>query len=153
MIYELDEIDKEILRYIQDNPSHLIKQLAMATNLPQSSAYDRFRRLKNLGFVTRDGARLNKHLLGLEIEGYIHLRLLKCSTANLQIFKNDLLNIKGICSCICVSGRYNIKLKVVTANTSSFFQILNRIASLDNVRDVEDYIWLEDIIEERGLDF
>ena len=153
MIYKLDEVDKEILRYIQNNPSHLIKQLAMATNLPQSSAYDRFRRLKNLGFVIRDGARLNKHLLGLEIEGYIHLRLLICSTASLQNFKNDLINIKGICSCNCISGRYNIKLKVVTANTRSFFEIMNKVASLDNVRDLEDYIFLDDIIAERGLDF
>jgi len=153
MKYILDETDKEILRFIQNNPSYLIKQLAIAINIPQSSAYDRFKRLKNLGFVIRDGVRLNKHLLGLETEGYIHLRLINCSAENLRIFKREIMLMKGICSCICISGRYNIKLKIVTANSNTFFEIMNSVASLNNVRDLEDYICLNDIISERGMDF
>jgi Lrp/AsnC family leucine-responsive transcriptional regulator len=153
MSVEFDELDKSILRLLQNDGRLSNKQIAATLNKSQTTIFGRIKKLKRFKAIIKTAAILNGELLGLTIEGYIYLKVLSYSSAQMELFKKNLLQIKGVCRCTSITGQRCLKIKVAVRDTDSFYQIRNAIATLQDVSVEDSYVELKDIIEERGFDF
>jgi Lrp/AsnC family leucine-responsive transcriptional regulator len=150
---EFDRLDESILKLLQMDGTLSNKQIGAILNKSQTTIFGRRRRLTKLAAIINTRAQLNGKLLGFGIIGFIYLKVLNHSEPKLEVFKNSLLKIKGVCACTSITGQNSMKIKIATSDTISFNLIKNTIANLQDVSVVDSYLELEEIIPDRGFDF
>jgi DNA-binding Lrp family transcriptional regulator len=96
---------------------------------------------------------LNRRKLKQEVLAFIHLKLSHCSDEIINTFRDEVSRIKEVCECCTITGQYNIKLKIVTTDNTSFSGIQRNIANIKNVQTLESYVVLENIINDIGFNF
>lgn len=149
----LDRIDISILKLLQEDNSRPHKQIAGIINISTTTICDRIKRLKARGYIVTSVAVLNRRKLNQEVLAFIHLKLSHCSDEIINTFKEEVLLIKEVCECCTITGEYNIRLKIVTTDNTSFSGIQRNIANIKNVQALESYLVLDNIITDTGFYF
>ncbi|MGV6812904.1 MAG: Lrp/AsnC family transcriptional regulator [Brevirhabdus sp.] len=75
MSFELDEIDKALLRVLQRNAGLTAEKLGEVVGLSSSQAGRRRARLEAEGFVRSYGAKLEPERLGLGVQGFVQVAM------------------------------------------------------------------------------
>ena len=75
----LDEIDKKILRELQENSRLTTKELAGKVNLSTTPVYERVKRLENEGYIKKYVAVLDPEKLNLGFTVYVNVELVRQS--------------------------------------------------------------------------
>lgn len=150
---KLDRIDISILKLLQGDNSRPHKQIAGVLNRSTTTISDRINRLKTEGYIITSVAVLSRRKLKQEVLAYIHLKLSHCSDEIINTFKEEVSRIKEVCECCAITGEYNMKLKIVTTDNTSFSSIQRNIANIKNVQALESYVVLDDIITDTGFFF
>lgn len=150
---KLDGIDISILKLLQEDNSRPHKQIAGIINISTTTICDRIKRLKTRGYIVTSVAVLNRRKLNQEVLAFIHLKLSHCSDEIVNTFKEEVSRIKEVCECCTITGEYNIKLKIVTTDNTSFSRIQRNIANIKNVQALESYLVLDNIITDTGFNF
>lgn len=154
MKFKLDDLDRSILRLLQVNAELSNKEIGTKLNNRSiSTIYGRIERLKKQKIILTKICNLDRQQLGLALKGFITVKLNNPTAINIAAFKKDLLKIKGIYECLVIVGHYNFMLQIITKDTSSFGEIRKKVAMLDNIVDMLDWIVTEDVITNKGLDF
>lgn len=149
----IDKLDTAILKLLQKDASLPYKHIAALLHTSTTTVCDRVKKLKKEGFIGSVVAVLNREKLNQEILAYVHLSLTGYSEGIIGELKNDLSQISEVCECCGITGYYSIRLKVITTSSSNFSEIETTIAGLNNVKAVESYIVLKNIIDDTGFDF
>lgn len=149
----LDRIDISILKLLQEDNSRPHKQIAGIINISTTTICDRIKRLKARGYIVTSVAVLNRRKLNQEVLAFIHLKLSHCSDEIINTFKKEVSLIKEVCECCTITGEYNIRLKIVTTDNTSFSGIQRNIANIKNVQALESYLVLDNIITDTGFYF
>ncbi|RAJ30230.1 Lrp/AsnC family transcriptional regulator [Pedobacter cryoconitis] len=150
---KLDRIDICILKLLQENNSRPHKQIAGILKLSTTTICDRLKKLKAEGYIVTSVAVLNRRKLKQEVLAFIHLKLSHCSDEIIDTFKEEVSRIKEVCECCTITGEYNIKLKIVTTDNTSFSGIQRNIANIKNVQALESYVVLDTIMTDTGFHF
>lgn len=153
MKHKLDELDKALLRMLQENADLPQKQIAAKLNRSVSTISERKKKLSKLGIIKKITAQLDRKLLGLETEGFLNLRLADYSEQTLKNFKLEVSGISEVRDCTSITGTNNIMVQIVTTDLTSFLKIERAIGTLKNVKEISNYINLESIISDRGFHF
>ncbi|MBB5638057.1 DNA-binding Lrp family transcriptional regulator [Pedobacter cryoconitis] len=150
---KLDRLDISILKLLQEDNSRPHKQIAGVLNLSSTTICERIKKLKTEGYIITSVAILNRRKLKQEVLAFIHLRLSHYSDEIIDAFKYDISRIKEVCECCTITGQYNIKLKIITTDNTSFSGIQRNIANIKNVQALESYVVLDNIINDTGFSF
>ena len=153
MIQKINNTDTSILKMLQEDSSRSYKQIASLLHKSCTTITNRIRWLRENGFITRTVAVLNPKKLDLLIQAYIYLRLENYSDDALDPFKKEIAGIDGVCGCTNITGTLNIKLKVITHDTSSLAAIKRKVAGVKGVKEMSGYIVLDDLIAYSGFNF
>lgn len=153
MKHKLDELDKALLRMLQENADLPQKQIAAKLNRSVSTISERKKKLSKLGIIKKITAQLDRKLLGLETEGFLNLRLADYSEQTLKNFRLEVSGISEVRDCTGITGTNNIMVQIVTTDLTSFLKIERAIGTLKNVKEISNYINLESIISDRGFHF
>lgn len=150
---KIDEFDKSILRLLQEDGNMPQKQIAYRLNKSIATICERIKRLTNKGFITGRHAVINRKLLNLEILGFITLNLEDSSEKEMQRFTKAVMKMPGVCECVKVIGKFNVRLKVITVDVSAISSVHVQVSNLENVSHADLYIIAEDIITDKGIKF
>lgn len=153
MIQKINKTDTSILKMLQEDSSRTYKQIASLLHKSCTTITNRIKWLMENGFITKTVAILNPKKLDLMIQAYIYLRLENYSDDALAPFKREIAEIDGICACTNITGTLNIKLKVITHDTSSLAAIKRKVAGINGVREMSGYIVLDHLIVYSGFNF
>lgn len=147
-----DKLDIEILKLLRKDASLPYKQIAATLNTSTTTVCDRVKRLKKDGYIFKVVALLDSKKFDQDFMAYVHLSLTGYSEGIIEELKRDLSQINEVCECYGITGYYSIRLKIITTNSNNFSKIETAIAGLKNVKAVESYIVLKNIIEDTGFD-
>lgn len=150
---KIDNIDKSILRVLQESADRPYKQMSTMIHSSASTISERIRKLRESGIIMNTVVKLDRKKLQLNIKGNIFLRLTITSTDAMEKIKQKLMLIKEVSACTSITGSYNIAVTIITSDTSRFYQIEREIASLQHVERVYNYIELDEIIPYNGFSF
>jgi Lrp/AsnC family leucine-responsive transcriptional regulator len=153
MKHKIDEVDKSILRLLQQDGNMPLKQIASKINKSVATICERIKRLSNQGVIIGHRAMINREMLDLDIMGFITLNLDDNSELEMQRFTIAVLKIPGVCECLRVSGKVNTLIKVITANVSDLSIILTKVSNLDNVSGAGFLLVVGDMIPDKGINF
>lgn len=116
MDYLLDELDRAILRIVQQDGRISNLDLARQINLSPPATLARVRRLETAGFITGYAALLGRERLGYDMVCFISVTLQIHQLDQVERFRQMVQAIPQVLECHHVTGEYDYLLKVVVQN-------------------------------------
>lgn len=146
---KLDQIDRHLLRALQQDSSLSQRDLADLVGLSQNACWRRLQALSKNGFVTGSVAKIDRQKLGLDLVVFVMVRTRKHSKEWLNDFRNAVLNIPEIADFFRIAGDYDYMLKVVTKDMASYDAVYQHLIEKIELEAVTSYFSMESIAENR----
>ena len=109
---ELDRIDCEIIKYLQNDARLSNKELASAVGLAPSSCLARVQRLRREGVLKGAHADVDPDALGVGLQALIAVQLRQHSRAQVKAFWKHLMGLPEVLSAFHVAGTHDFQVHV-----------------------------------------
>ena len=120
----LDEIDRKILRALQQDARLTTAQLADRIGLSTTPCWNRLKRLETQGYIDGYVALLNQDKLGLPETVIIELTLDRHDEEMLERFGQLLTNLPEVIEAYLTTGDYDYIVKVAVESTAGYERFL-----------------------------
>ena len=147
----LDNLDKSILRALQQDASLSQRELAEKVGLSQNSCWRRLTRLREQKIITGQTVRLDMTAVGLSLTVFAMVRTRHHSSEWLKTFRKSVLAIDNVIDFFRITGDYDYMIKIVARDMNDFDQIYQRIISQTELETVTSYIAMEAIADGRNV--
>lgn len=135
MALELDKIDLQILKILQQNGRITNLQLSNEIGLSPAPTLERVRKLENASYIKSYHALVDEELLGLGIKTFIQVQLDFHKNNTIQIFLDEVKEIKEITECHHVTGQCDFLLKVYVKDIKAYERlIMDKISRISVVK-------------------
>lgn len=132
---ELDKIDFNILKILQENGRITNLQLSQHIGLSPAPTLERVRKLENSGYIKSYHALVDEEKLGLGIKTFIQVSLDFHQTNAIQTFLKEIDAIKEITECHHVTGMCDFLLKAYVKDIKTYEQlIIQKISKISVVK-------------------
>lgn len=132
---EIDKIDLNILKIMQENGRITNLQLSQNIGLSPAPTLERVRKLENLGYIKSYHALVDEEKLGLGIKSFIQVSLDFHQNDTIQIFLEEINAIKEITECHHVTGQCDFILKAYVKDIKTYEQlIMQKISKISVVK-------------------
>ncbi len=121
---ELDKIDFNILKILQENGRITNLQLSQYIGLSPAPTLERVRKLENSGYIKSYHALVDEEKLGLGIKTFIQVSLDFHQQDTIQTFLNEIKEIKEITECHHVTGQCDFLLKAYVKDIKTYEQLI-----------------------------
>ena len=148
----LDEIDKKILRLLQEDAHYTLKDIANKINLSLTPVHDRVKRLEKDGIIEKYVTLLDKKKLGNNLTVYCQVTLTKQTYDTSEGFNQSILNLPEVVECNYVSGNFDYMLKVVVEDGEAYNQFYqHKLSALSSVLHISSYFVISEIKYTTGI--
>jgi len=142
----LNDIDRRILTAIQRDGRMTNQELANSCGLSPSACFDRFKKLRDHGYVTRFTAILNPIKLDRALLIFIEVLLDRTTGEIFQEFSNATSKIPEILECHMVAGGFDYLLKVRVRDMAAYRTFLGQtLIEMPGVRETRTYAVLDEV--------
>lgn len=142
----LDEIDKTILRLLQQNSKLTVKELAAKVHLSPSPAFERQKRLEHDGYITHYSAVVDHHKLGNNVIVLCNIRLKQHTHDLIKQFMDTVQNIDQITECYNTTGDYDFQIKVYARDMKDYQDfMLNTLGNIDCIGSLHSIIVIGEV--------
>ncbi|MGC3981913.1 MAG: Lrp/AsnC ligand binding domain-containing protein [Steroidobacteraceae bacterium] len=142
----LDDIDRRILRALQNNGRISNQELATAVHLSAAACLQRHRRLKKLGYVTGYTAAIDPLKTGWSLLVFIEVLLDRTNGDVFKDFASAVRLVPEIQECHMVAGGFDYLIKVRMKDMSAYRHFLGEtIMAIKGVRETRTYAVLEEV--------
>lgn len=119
----MDDIDRKILRFLQQDSSLALQALADRVNLSASACHRRIKLLEESGAIKGYRAELNPQALELSVEVLVQIRLISQAVETLLAFEQAVLNYPEILECWLLAGEADYVLRVMAIDIEDYERI------------------------------
>lgn len=149
---QLNKLDLQILRILQENARLTTKEIAAKVNLTTTPVFERIKRLERQGYIQRYTAVLDAEKLNL---GFTVFCCVKLRTLNKNIashFVECMQQVPEVSECYNISGEYDYMLKVVVPDMKRYQEfVLNTLGTIDSLGSLTSMFVMETIKKEMAL--
>ncbi|NBA87751.1 winged helix-turn-helix transcriptional regulator [Emticicia sp. CRIBPO] len=146
---KLDDTDKDILKYLQQDAKLTTKELAGRLNLSPTPVYERIRRLENEGAIMKYVAIVDREKVGKDLMVLCNIRLKEHEKEAGGNFVREIITMPEVLECLNISGDYDFQLKVVVSDMREYQSfIMNKLASLENIGSTQSIFVMGEIKNE-----
>jgi len=117
----LDEIDRGILRILENDGRATVVEIARRVSLSQNATADRLRRLTQIGVITGFSAQISTRAVGLQLQAYIDVKLRSERAAD--DFERGLADVPGLLECTLTTGSFDYMLRVACRDQDDLVRI------------------------------
>ena len=148
MSLELDRVDKELLRILQENADLTYAELGRMLGISPSTVYMRVKRLKERGIIKRIIAEVNSEVLGYKLRSLIFL------TVDVKKYNKvieELSKLPQVKVIYDITGEWTFALEVLAKDHIELSDLLDKIGSIDGVQQTSTAVVLRVIKEDRKV--
>jgi Lrp/AsnC family transcriptional regulator, leucine-responsive regulatory protein len=146
----IDEIDKQILKILQQNARTPNAEIARQVGLVPSAILERIRKLEERGVIQGYGVRLNGRALGLGLLAFVLVRT--DELAGESVAASALCVMPEVLEVHHIAGEDCFLVKVRTADTESLGRLLReQIGAIESVRSTRTTIVLHTTKETEAI--
>lgn len=129
---KIDNIDRKILRMLQENSKITNSYLSKQIGLSPAPTLERVRKLEKKGIISGYHAQLNLSKIGLGVSTFVLVSLKQHNKKNINIFLDKINKVNNVIECHHITGTGDFILKVVSENIASYQKLM-----LDKVSEIE----------------
>ncbi len=133
-MHTLDDTDRAILHYLQEDATLKTRELAARLNLSYTPVYERVRRLEREGVIRKYVALIDREKVGKKLMVFCHIALKEHSLAMGEKFVEAIMAIPEVLECHNISGDYDFHLKILVNDMPEYQRFLmQKLGSLENI--------------------
>lgn len=144
----LDEIDKELLRILQDNAKTPYSRISKRLGVSEATVHLRIRKLLKRGVIKRFQAIVDPEKVG---KGTVAIIALTADPRKYEDVLEKLKEIPDVYEIYDVTGEYYTIIKVRVRSRENLTEILDEIGRIDGVESTRTMFVLRTIKEETRL--
>lgn len=145
---ELDDIDKAILRRLQEDARISFKEIAKEVGTSEATIFVRVKKLQKSGIIKAFRAIVNPQSVGKQVTAFA---LVKAEPRSYPKMLAQLASFEDICEIYDVTGAYYSIVKMRTGTSEQLAQILDKIGEIEGVAGTETVIVLRTIKEDTSI--
>ncbi|MDO5510954.1 MAG: winged helix-turn-helix transcriptional regulator [Weeksellaceae bacterium] len=146
--FYLDEIDKQILRYLTENTRTPYTEIAKNLDVSAGTIHVRMKKMEEAGLVKGTTLVLDYPTLGYDFIAYVGILLTKSSKTSEVM--NQLVKIPNVTVASVISGKFNIFCKIHARDTMDAKDVIFKIDEIEDVMRTESMISLEEVINDKS---
>jgi Lrp/AsnC family leucine-responsive transcriptional regulator len=147
-INQLSQIDKDILRILQDDGRITYAELARQVGLTTTPCIERVRRLERDGFIKQYTTVINPEQLDAGLIVFVQIRLDRTSKHTFAQFKEAVMEVPEVQECYLVSGSFDYLIKVRLADMNAYRKFLEEsLLSVPAVQESTSVVVMEAVKE------
>ena len=148
----IDSIDLQILKHLQQDSNINIKELASKLFLTVTPVYERIKRLERDGYIIKYVALLNKKKLNLGMTVFCNVRLKEHAKNVGSNFVKDIVALPEIIECYNIAGDYDFMLKILVEDMSSYqYFVMNKLSTIENIGNTQSIFVMGEIKHSTAL--
>ncbi len=147
----MDEMDRRILRILQEDCSLPVSEVARQVGLSNSPCWKRINRMQNDGIIKRQTAVLDAGRLGFGLTVFVSIKTGEHSSEWLGAFSNDITAMPEVLEIHRMAGEVDYMLKVVVRDMESFDEFYKRLIGITTLSDVTSRFSMEKIKDTTAL--
>ncbi len=142
----MDATDKKILEILQVNAMITAKEMAQKLSLTTTPIYERIKKLQKSGIIKQYVALLDANLVGKSILVFMNITIKDHHSDKRNEFVKEIKRLDSVIEFYHTSGSFDFLAKVRFSDIKTFRDFLvNDVASIHNISDIESQIVLEEI--------
>ncbi|MFV0297202.1 MAG: Lrp/AsnC family transcriptional regulator [Hyphomicrobiaceae bacterium] len=122
---DLHDVDRAILRALQQDCRLSNAQLAERVGLSPSACWRRVRMLEEGGVISGYAATVDPDCAGLEFHAIVHVRLARHDRGAVQRVMTELTVRPEVVECYATTGQYDYHLRVLCADMTAYRHFLD----------------------------
>lgn len=138
MATQLDDVDRKLLNYLQENARISNAELARRIELSPPGMQKRVRKLEDAGIIDQYVTILNPEKVGYDMICFVQITLVRHKSEFLKNFMEVLQEIPEVLEAYHITGEYDYLLKVVIRNRKHLeefiLETLSPLPGMDKVR-------------------
>lgn len=143
---KLDEIDKKILRLLQEDADRNISEIGEQVGLSHTPCWRRIRKMEDAGIITKRVCLLQAEKVDLDISIFVFVRLDTHSSEVLEEFEEATLDVPEILQCYTMSGEFDYLLRIVVRTVREYEKtVKGRLLKLPHVGVMNSHFALQEI--------
>ena len=143
-IHELDEIDLQILRIVQDNSRLTTKELAQKIHLSVTPTYERQRRLERMGYIKGYVAVLDANKMERGFMVFCNVSMKQINKQITNSFSETVATWNEVTECYNISGDGDYLLKVCVSSMQKYQQfILEKLGEFPYISQVRSFFVMD----------
>ncbi|QBF32368.1 Lrp/AsnC family transcriptional regulator [Thalassococcus sp. S3] len=148
----LDDADRRLLRYLQDDPSLGNTELAERAGMTAAAVARRRKRLEDRDILQGAEARINWAALGFTVEVSLRFTLDKTQPRAFDDFLEAARMVPEVLEIQTFLGRVDVRLSVIARDMAHYQQLYRtRILTLPHIADIEALMHVARIKSEERL--
>lgn len=142
----LDEIDLRILRVLQFDGRITNQDLAERCHLSAAACHERFKRLRDRGYIQSFAALLDPRKLDRALLIFVEILLDRTTSDIFDTFAKAVRRCPEVLDCFMVAGGFDYLIKVRVQDMAAYRTLLgSTLVNLPGVRETRTYSVLEEI--------
>jgi Lrp/AsnC family transcriptional regulator, leucine-responsive regulatory protein len=143
---KLDRTDSRILSALQADGRLSVVNLAQSIGLSPTPCARRIRQLEQDGVIEGYAAIVNPQRLGLNVQGFIQVKLQQHADEIVTAFERELAKLEEVIACYATTGESDFLVYVAVPDLETLSSVvLKKLLKIPGVRDVHSSIVLETI--------
>ena len=147
----MDEMDRRILKILQEDASLSASDVARQVGLSSSPCWKRINRMRDDGIIKRQTAILDASRLGFGLTVFVSIKTGEHSSYWLAEFSGKITAMPEVMEFHRMSGDVDYMLKVVVRDMKSFDDFYKHLIDIDALSDVTSRFSMETIKESTAL--
>jgi Lrp/AsnC family transcriptional regulator for asnA, asnC and gidA len=140
---DLDEIDRKIVRYLQQNGRESFTKMSEELGMPTSTVRDRTNRL-----VEHDILRIVGVLNPLKVRERVMANVgVRLSGGDLRSVADQISTLDEVAYVVICAGSFDLLVEVVCRDHSHLLDLISKIRDIPNVSGTETFIYFEIVKE------
>jgi Lrp/AsnC family transcriptional regulator len=143
---DLDQTDRRILEWLQNEPGINAAELGEKISLSQSAVWRRIQHLRDEGVIKDQPVKIDREKVGLNTMVFAHVKLTSHGRSNLADFSEAVKEYPEVLDCYVVLGNVDFLLRIVTEDIKAYEQFFfEKLSQLPGIQEVNSSIVLSDI--------
>ncbi len=149
----LDEIDVKILKLLQSDAKLTAKNIGDRIGLSQTPVYERVKKLERNGIIKRYVALVEPELLDKSLVVLMNITIQEHKIGSRESFVKSITELPQVVELYHTSGRFDFIAKVRVSKVSEYRDfLLDKITPIENVKDIDSHIVLEELKYTTSID-
>ncbi len=140
---KIDQIDAQLLEFLQKDGRITIKELAQKLGMSTTPIFERVKKLEKAGIIDHYAAVLNADKLGKKLYAFAHISLKDHSKELVKQFTEQIITIPQVLECHYVTGDSDFILKILLNDMEKYREfMMDQLFDMSNIAKVESFLSL-----------
>jgi len=149
---ELTDIDRRILKVLQEDGRMTIQAIADRVGLSASPCLRRIRWMEQQGIIAAYSVTIDQKAVGLPVSVFVSIKLERQRSDELDRFGEAIADWPEVMECYLMTGQFDFLLRVVCADLAAYEAFLReRLTQIDGVASIESSFSLGQVKYSRVL--